>query len=125
MQVTPDANPINPRKFREEALKRFHDQLPEHLRPKEEGYSNQYVCMYVCMYVCTVLENHMYWCLKIVFVCTSKDEILCFVTTCINMIYPVFLCMYVCMYDSNGQGRNGMAGLDFESHGNSLTSAGY
>ena len=37
MQVTPDANPINPRKFREEALKRFHDQLPEHLRPKEEG----------------------------------------------------------------------------------------
>ena len=37
MQVTPDANPINPRKFREEALKRFHDQLSEYIRPKEEG----------------------------------------------------------------------------------------
>ena len=90
IQVTPDANPINPRKFCEEALKRFHDQLSEYIRPKERGYSNQYICMYVC----TVLENYMYWCLKIVFVCTSKDEILCFVTTCINMIYCV--CMYVC-----------------------------
>eukprot|EP01035_Chromulina_nebulosa_P023406 gene23406-30333_t len=35
-QVTPDANPINPRKFREEALKRFRDQLPAHLRQTEE-----------------------------------------------------------------------------------------
>ena len=50
---------------------------------------------------------------------------------CINLyqhdISSVFMYvfMYVCMYDSNGQGRNGVVGLDFESHGNSLTSAGY
>jgi hypothetical protein len=43
MQVTPDANPINPRKFREEALKRFRDQLPAHLRQTEEEKKYVYI----------------------------------------------------------------------------------